>query len=265
VAGVAAVLDNPERFTRRWCACSSAATSTATAAERDPARPGRRRALPQHPGTVVDRPARWRAVGLIAELGANVLDVAHSRVSGALALGEVEVQLRLETRGPRHQTEVLEAFRLPATRCRPVDRLAGVRLGRSRVTFIVPPLGSWYCRVSPTLAPGSPLQWGVRRVDSSPPWLLPHGTEQEGLGVLVVVVANREAPCRAGRCRTRWAPRRPSRCAGAPAAAGSGFPAVLVLARRVVAAVLLEVAFLTTRIDLRGNDRSVRDQGSSHA
>ncbi|MGI8816274.1 MAG: threonine ammonia-lyase, partial [Pseudonocardia sp.] len=35
----------------------------------------------------------------------------HSRVSGSLALGEVEVALRLETRGPRHQLEVLESLR----------------------------------------------------------------------------------------------------------------------------------------------------------
>jgi threonine dehydratase len=61
---------------------------------------------------VVDRPGALAGLlGLIAELGGNVIDVEHSRVSGALALGEVEVALRLETRGPRHQVEVLEALR----------------------------------------------------------------------------------------------------------------------------------------------------------
>jgi threonine dehydratase len=60
---------------------------------------------------VGDRPgALAELLRLVAELGANVLDVSHSRVSGSLALGEVEVELRMETRGPRHQVEVLEAL-----------------------------------------------------------------------------------------------------------------------------------------------------------
>ncbi|MGQ0481408.1 MAG: threonine ammonia-lyase [Pseudonocardia sp.] len=61
---------------------------------------------------VADRPGALAALlGLIAELGGNVLDVQHSRVSGALAMGEVEVALRLETRGPQHRIEVLDALR----------------------------------------------------------------------------------------------------------------------------------------------------------
>jgi cysteine synthase/predicted amino acid-binding ACT domain protein len=61
---------------------------------------------------VIDRPGALAGLlGLIAELGGNVIDVEHSRVSGTLGLGEVEVALRLETRGPRHQVEVLEALR----------------------------------------------------------------------------------------------------------------------------------------------------------
>lgn len=60
---------------------------------------------------VIDRPgALAELLRLVAELGANVLDVSHSRVSGSLALGEVAVELRMETRGPRHQEEVLEAL-----------------------------------------------------------------------------------------------------------------------------------------------------------
>jgi threonine dehydratase len=60
---------------------------------------------------VADRPgALAEMLGSIAELGGNVLDVEHSRVSGALAMGEVEVALRLETRGPEHRLEVLEAL-----------------------------------------------------------------------------------------------------------------------------------------------------------
>ncbi|GHF45822.1 threonine dehydratase [Amycolatopsis bartoniae] len=52
---------------------------------------------------VPDRPGVLASVlSRISELGANVLDVEHSRISGALALGEVEVALKLETRGPEH-------------------------------------------------------------------------------------------------------------------------------------------------------------------
>ncbi|MGH3951352.1 MAG: threonine ammonia-lyase [Pseudonocardiaceae bacterium] len=56
---------------------------------------------------VRDRPgslgALLTSVGL---LGANVLDVEHSRIAGALEIGEVEVSLTLEARGPVHCHEV---------------------------------------------------------------------------------------------------------------------------------------------------------------
>ncbi|HET6502000.1 MAG TPA: threonine ammonia-lyase [Amycolatopsis sp.] len=56
---------------------------------------------------VPDRPGSLAAVlSRISELGANVLDIEHRRISGALALGEVEVALNLETRGPDHCAEV---------------------------------------------------------------------------------------------------------------------------------------------------------------
>ncbi|KAA9162292.1 threonine ammonia-lyase [Amycolatopsis acidicola] len=56
---------------------------------------------------VPDRPGVLASVlSRISELGANVLDVEHSRISGALALGEVEVALNLETRGPEHCADV---------------------------------------------------------------------------------------------------------------------------------------------------------------
>jgi threonine dehydratase len=57
---------------------------------------------------VPDRPGVLASVlSLISELGANVLDIEHSRISGALALGEVEVALNLETRGSEHCREVM--------------------------------------------------------------------------------------------------------------------------------------------------------------
>ncbi|WP_116049900.1 threonine ammonia-lyase [Amycolatopsis palatopharyngis] len=56
---------------------------------------------------VPDRPGSLAGVlSRVSELGANVLDVEHSRISGRLALGEVEVALNLETRGPEHCEEV---------------------------------------------------------------------------------------------------------------------------------------------------------------
>lgn len=61
---------------------------------------------------VGDRPgALAHLLGLIGSLGANVLDVEHSRISTTLSLGDVEVALALETRGPEHCVEVVEALR----------------------------------------------------------------------------------------------------------------------------------------------------------
>jgi threonine dehydratase len=60
--------------------------------------------VPDRPGSLA---ALLRRVG---ELGANVLDVEHSRVSGALRLGEVDVALDLETRGPEHCAQVTESL-----------------------------------------------------------------------------------------------------------------------------------------------------------
>jgi threonine dehydratase len=54
-----------------------------------------------------DRPGSLGALLVrVGDLGANVLDVEHSRIAGALELGEVEVALNLETRGPVHCAEV---------------------------------------------------------------------------------------------------------------------------------------------------------------
>ncbi len=48
---------------------------------------------------------------LLATLGANVLDVEHSRTSASLYLGEVEIALSLETRGAEHCDRVLTELR----------------------------------------------------------------------------------------------------------------------------------------------------------
>jgi threonine dehydratase len=58
-----------------------------------------------------DRPGELaRLLALVAQLGANVLDVEHSRTTSHLDLGEVEVALTVETRGPEHRVELLAAL-----------------------------------------------------------------------------------------------------------------------------------------------------------
>jgi threonine dehydratase len=59
-----------------------------------------------------DRPGELAALlTLLAELGANVLDVEHSRTTAHLDLGEVEVALSMETRGSEHRASLLAALR----------------------------------------------------------------------------------------------------------------------------------------------------------
>ncbi len=56
---------------------------------------------------VPDRPGSLASVlTRVRDLGANVIDVEHSRISGARAVGEVEIELNLETRGPDHCEQV---------------------------------------------------------------------------------------------------------------------------------------------------------------
>lgn len=52
-----------------------------------------------------------RLLAEIGDAGANVLEVVHERLSPALHLDEVEVQLQLETRGEQHAAAVLERLR----------------------------------------------------------------------------------------------------------------------------------------------------------
>ena len=60
---------------------------------------------------IADRPGELaRLLVLVAELGANVVDVEHSRTTSHLDLGEVEVALSVETRGAEHRVELLAAL-----------------------------------------------------------------------------------------------------------------------------------------------------------
>ncbi|MEQ3551631.1 threonine ammonia-lyase [Pseudonocardia nematodicida] len=61
---------------------------------------------------VQDRPgALAELLSRVGSLGANVTDVAHSRISGALPVGEVDVELSLETRGSEHRDVIVEGLR----------------------------------------------------------------------------------------------------------------------------------------------------------
>ena len=56
---------------------------------------------------IPDRPGELhRLLGLIAEIGANIVGVEHHREGAAVDLSEVEVQLQVETRGPSHIEEL---------------------------------------------------------------------------------------------------------------------------------------------------------------
>lgn len=62
--------------------------------------------------TVPDRPGSLVGVlTTVSGTGANVIDVAHSRLTGSLALGEVEIAITVETRGAEHCAAVVAALR----------------------------------------------------------------------------------------------------------------------------------------------------------
>ncbi len=61
--------------------------------------------LPDRPGALAT------LLHELAGLGANVLDVWHERVTPRLRVGEVEVLLQVETRGPEHCEEVITELR----------------------------------------------------------------------------------------------------------------------------------------------------------
>ena len=60
---------------------------------------------------IPDRPGALAALlGVLAECGANVLDVEHQRTGKTLHLDEVEVEMQLETRGSEHADDVVRAL-----------------------------------------------------------------------------------------------------------------------------------------------------------
>jgi threonine dehydratase len=61
--------------------------------------------VPDYPGSLA------ALLGLLAELGANVLEVSHERLAPSLRVDEVEVIFQVETRGPEHCENVIAKLR----------------------------------------------------------------------------------------------------------------------------------------------------------
>lgn len=58
-----------------------------------------------------DRPGfLGQLLTVVADLGANILDVEHSRIPAALVVDQAEVTLELETRGIEHQQEIMASL-----------------------------------------------------------------------------------------------------------------------------------------------------------
>jgi threonine dehydratase len=113
VAAVAAVLEEPRRFEPPLVAVLSGGNVDPVlllrVIQHGMIAAGRylsfRVRIPDRPGELA------RLLRLLAELGANVLDVEHSRTGPKLHLGEVDVALSVETRGESHCEELLSALR----------------------------------------------------------------------------------------------------------------------------------------------------------
>jgi threonine dehydratase len=61
--------------------------------------------LPDRPGQLA------RTAALVAEQNANVVEVLHTRHGNGMQISQVELELHIETRGPEHAEQVLEALR----------------------------------------------------------------------------------------------------------------------------------------------------------
>lgn len=61
--------------------------------------------LPDRPGQLA------RTAAIVAESNANVVEVLHTRHGTGLQISQVELELHIETRGPEHAEQVLQALR----------------------------------------------------------------------------------------------------------------------------------------------------------
>jgi len=113
VAGVAALLDDPSAFAAPVVVVLSGGNVDPVlllrVIEHGMVAAGRylsvRLRAPDQPGSLA------RVLAVVAEMGASVREVEHSRTGSRLHLGEVHIALSLETRGAEHRTEVVEALR----------------------------------------------------------------------------------------------------------------------------------------------------------
>ena len=113
VAAVAAVLADPKAFEPPVVAVVSGGNIDPVlllkVVQHGMAAAGRYLSLRLH---VPDRPGSLAGVlGELAAEGANVLEVEHERTGARLHLGEVEIFVVLETRGPDHARDVVSALR----------------------------------------------------------------------------------------------------------------------------------------------------------
>jgi threonine dehydratase len=70
-----------------------------------------------------DRPGQLAAVlTLVGKQGANIDDVVHQRHDPTLRIGEVEIQLSVETRGAEHSGRLVQALRTAGYEVQPIDR-----------------------------------------------------------------------------------------------------------------------------------------------
>ncbi len=112
-AAVAAILDDPDRFASPTVAVLSGGNIDplllGKVIQHGMAAGGRylnlRLRIPDRPGGLAT------LLTEVGEAGANVIDVAHARISADLSLDEVEVHLQLETRGEPHAELVLARLR----------------------------------------------------------------------------------------------------------------------------------------------------------
>ncbi len=120
VAAVAAILSEPQRFTPPVVAVLSGGNIDPLlllhVTEHGLVAAGRfltlRIEISDRPGSLA------QLLSLVGELGASVVDLEQSRLGSGLPLGDVEVNLRLECRGPEHRDELVAQIEAAGHRIR---------------------------------------------------------------------------------------------------------------------------------------------------
>jgi threonine dehydratase len=119
-AGLAAILDRPEAFAGRnvgivLCGGNVDARIMAQVIMRGLVRAGR---LVRISVDITDSPgALARVSGIIADLGGNIVEVAHQRMFSGLSAKSAVLELVFESRDGEHAASVIEALRTAGYRC----------------------------------------------------------------------------------------------------------------------------------------------------